>query len=68
MHLATLAHNQGGEQTGQSKPPTKFLCIILDFQINVMLIYVSCETYEQITDYLYFKLSSLLLHGSVYSR
>jgi len=33
-----------------------------------MLIYVSCETYEQITDYLYFKLSSLLLHGSVYSR
>jgi len=68
MHLATLAHNQVGGQTGQSKPPTNFLCIILDFQKNVMLIYVSCETYEQITDYLYLKLKSLLLHGSVYSR
>jgi len=68
MHLATLARNQGGGQTGQWKPRTKFLCIILDFQKNVMLIYVSCETWEQITDYLYFKLSSLLLHGSVYSR
>jgi len=29
----------------------KFLCIILDFQRNVMLIYVLCETPEQITDY-----------------
>jgi len=68
MHLATLARNQSGGQTGKSKPPTKFLCIILDFQKNVMLIYVSCESPEQITDYLYFKLRSLLLHGSVYSR
>jgi len=33
-----------------------------------MLIYVLCETPEQITDYLYFKLRSLFLHGSVYSR
>jgi len=33
-----------------------------------MLIYVSCETPEQITDYLYFKLRSLFLHGSIYSR
>jgi len=68
MHLTTLARNQVGGQIGQSKPPTKLLCIILDFQKNVMLMYVSCETYEQITDYLYFKLRSLLLHGSVYSR
>jgi len=29
-----------------------------------MLIYVSCETPEQITDDLYFKLRSLFLHGS----
>jgi len=28
-----------------------------------MLIYVSCETPEQIADYLYFKLRSLFLHG-----
>jgi len=62
------AHNQRGGQTRQSKPPAKFLCIILDFQKNVILIYVSCETPEQITDYLYFKLKSLFLHGSVYSR
>jgi len=55
MHLATLARNQGGGQTGRSWPPTKLLCNILDFQKNVMLIYVSCETYEQITDHLYFK-------------
>jgi len=33
-----------------------------------MLICVSSETPEQITDYLYFKLRSLFLHGSVYSR
>jgi len=33
-----------------------------------MLIYVSCETPEQITDYLYFKLRSLFLHGLMYSR
>ena len=33
-----------------------------------MLIYVSCETPEQSTDYLYFKLRSLLLCGSIYSR
>jgi len=33
-----------------------------------MLIYVSCETPEQITDYLYFKLRFLVLHGSIYSR
>jgi len=33
-----------------------------------MLIYVSCDIPEQITDYLYFKLRSLLPHGSVYSR
>jgi len=33
-----------------------------------MLIYALCETPEQITDYLYFKLRSLLLHGSMYSR
>jgi len=36
-------------QTGQSKPPTKFSRIILDFQKNVMLIYVSCESPEHIT-------------------
>jgi len=41
-------------------PPTKFLCYILDFHKNVMLIYVSCEPPEQITDYLYFKLRSLV--------
>ena len=57
-----------GGQTGLSKPLTQFLCIILDFQKNVMLIYVSCETPERITDYLYFKLRSLFLHGSIYSR
>jgi len=33
-----------------------------------MLIYVSCETPEQITDYFYFKLKSLFLHGSIHSR
>jgi len=33
-----------------------------------MLIYVSCETPEQITGYLSFKLRSLFLRGSVYSR
>jgi len=33
-----------------------------------MLIYVSCETPEQSTDYLYFKLRSLFLCGSIYSR
>jgi len=55
-------------QTELSKPLTKLLCITLDFQKNVMLIYVSCETLEQITDYLYFKLRSLFLHGSIYSR
>jgi len=50
-----LARNQGGRQTGLSpKPLTEFLCIILDFQKNVMLMYVSCETPEQITDYLHF--------------
>jgi len=52
-----------GDQTEQSKPPTKFSRIILDFQKNVMLIYVSRA--EQITDYLYCKLRSLFLHGSV---
>jgi len=31
-----------------------------------MLIYVSCETPEQITDYLHFKLRSMFLHGSMY--
>jgi len=60
--------NQSWGQTGQSKPLTEFLCIILDFQKNVMLIYVSGETPEQITDYFYFKLRSLFLHGSFYSR
>jgi len=60
--------NQGGGQTGLSKPLTEFLYIILDFQKNVMLICVSCETPEQITDYFYFKLRSLFLHGSIYSR
>jgi len=35
MHLATLARNQGGGQTGQSKPPTKFLCIVSDFQKKI---------------------------------
>jgi len=33
-----------------------------------MLIYVSRETLEQIIDNLYFKLRSLFLHGSMYSR
>jgi len=34
-----------------------------------MLIYVSCETPEQIIiDYLYFKLRSLFLHGQIYSQ
>ena len=33
-----------------------------------MFICVSCETREQTTDYLYFKLRSLFLRGSVYSR
>jgi len=32
------------------KAPTKFVCIILDFQKIVMLIYVSCEIAEQVTD------------------
>jgi len=39
----------GVTQTGQSKPPTKLLRIILDFQNNVMLISVSCETPENVT-------------------
>jgi len=38
------------------------------FSKNVMLVYVSCESPEQITDYLYFELRSLCLHGSIYSR
>jgi len=33
-----------------------------------MLIYVSCETPEQITDYFYFKLRSLFPLGSIYTR
>jgi len=33
-----------------------------------MLIYVSCETPEQITDDLYFELRSLFLRDSIYSR
>jgi len=33
-----------------------------------MLMYVSCETSKQITDHLYFKLSSLFLHSPIYSR
>ena len=33
-----------------------------------MLTYVSCETPEQITDYLYFKLRALFLRGSIDSR
>jgi len=33
-----------------------------------MLIYVSCETPEQSTDYLYFKLKSLFLYVSIYLR
>jgi len=33
-----------------------------------MLIYVLCETPEQLTDYFYFKLRSLFLYGSIYSR
>jgi len=33
-----------------------------------MLSYVSCETPKQITDYLYFMLRSLFLHGSIYTR
>jgi len=45
----------------------KFLYIILDFQKNVMSIYVSCDTPEQVTDYLHFELRSLFLHGSLYS-
>jgi len=32
-----------------------------------MLVYVLCETPQQITDYLYFKLTSLFLHGSIYT-
>jgi len=36
------------------------------FSQSVMLIYVSCETPEQTTDYLYFELRSLFLHGSIY--
>jgi len=33
-----------------------------------MLIYVSRETLEQITNYFYFKLRSLFLHCSICSR
>ena len=36
--------------------------------LRTVLFYVSCETPEQITEYLYFKLRSLFLHGSIYSR
>jgi len=50
------------------KASREISCVILDFQKNVMLIYVSCEKPEQITDYLYFKRMSLFLHGSIYSR
>jgi len=57
-----------GGQSGLSTPLTEFLCIISDFQKNVVLIYVSCQTPEQITDYFYFKVRSLYLHGSIYSR
>jgi len=32
-----------------------------------MLICVSCDTPEQITDYLYIKLRSFFLYGSMYS-
>jgi len=38
------------------------------FAKNVMLIHVSCESPEPITGHLYFKLRSLFLHGSIYSR
>jgi len=40
----------------------------LTFEKNVVLIYVSCESPEQISDGLYFELRSLFLHGSMYSR
>jgi len=40
----------------------------IDFQKNVMFIYVSCETREEITDYVYFKRRFLFLYGSVYLR
>ena len=33
-----------------------------------MLIYILCETSKQITGYFYFKLRSLCLHVSVFSR
>ena len=29
------ARNQGGGQTRQSKSPTKFVCIILDFHVHL---------------------------------
>jgi len=60
---------QPGWGTNQAiKASRGILCIVLDFKKIFMLIYVSYETPEQITDHFYFKLRSLFLHGSVYSR
>jgi len=40
--------------------------LFLDFHKNVMLIYVSCETPEQITDYCILNWVPLFLHGWIY--
>ena len=66
MCVSNQACNQGGVQTGNQSLPQNFVHYFR-FKKNVTLINVSCETPEQITDYLYFKLRSLFLHGSVYS-
>jgi len=42
-----------GDKPGNQSLSRNFYTNSLDFRKNVMLIYVSCETPQQITDYLY---------------
>jgi len=53
---------------GAIKASHKIFIHYFKFSKNVMLISVSCVTPEKITDYLYFKLRSLFLHGSMYPQ
>jgi len=44
-----------GDKPGNQSLSRNFYALFFGFSKNIMLIYVSCETPEQITDYLCFK-------------